>query len=150
MMTKTLSGTSFFRNVFFIASFLFCASLFAQDAVKENKGVFQFESSEIDYGTIPHNADGVRAFKFKNVGNAPIVITNVKGSCGCTVPTKPDHAIMPGESAEIGVKYATNRVGPFSKTVTVTSNASEPTVILKIKGKVLADAPATSVLEHSK
>lgn len=143
MVTTTLKGNSFFRNVFFIASFLFCTALFAQDATQEEKGVFKFESSEIDYGTIAHNADGVRAFKFKNVGNTPIVISNVKGSCGCTVPTKPDHAIMPGESAEIGVKYATDRIGAFSKTVTVTSNASEGTVVLKIKGTILPDAPAT-------
>ncbi len=143
MVTTKLKGTSFFRNVFFIASFIFCNALFAQDAAQQEKGVFEFESSVIDYGTIAHNADGVRAFKFKNVGTAPIVITNVKGSCGCTVPTKPDHAIMPGESAEIGVKYATDRVGPFSKTVTVTSNASDATVVLKIKGTILGDTPTT-------
>lgn len=150
MMTKALSRTSFFRNLFFIASILFCTALFAQDATQGEQGVFQFESSVIDYGTVAHNADGVRAFKFKNIGTAPIVITNVKGSCGCTVPTKPDHAIMPGETAEIGVKYATDRVGAFSKTVTVTSNASEPTVILKIKGTVLADAPAASEAHSGK
>ena len=144
MTTKTLKGTSFFRGVFFIASFLFCTALFAQDAAEGKKGVFEFDSEVIDYGTIAHNADGVRAFKFKNVGDSPIVITNVKGSCGCTVPTKPNHAIMPGETAEIGVKYATDRVGAFSKTVTVTSNASEGTIVLKIKGNVLPDAPAAA------
>ncbi len=143
METTTLKGTNFFRNVFFIASFLFCIALFAQDATQEEKGVFKFESSEVDYGTIAHNADGVGAFKFKNVGNAPIIISNVKGSCDCTVPTKPDHAIMPGENAESGVKYETDRIGAFSKTVTVTSNASEGTVILKIKGKVLPDDSTT-------
>lgn len=142
--TTTLKGTNFFRSVLFITSFLFCTALFAQDLTQEKKGVFEFESSVVDYGTIAHNADGVRAFKFKNIGTAPIVITNVKGSCGCTVPTKPDHAIMPGESAEIGVKYATNRVGAFTKTVTVTSNANEPTVVLKIKGNVLPDAQSAS------
>ena len=150
MVTKTLKGTSFFRNVFFMASFLFCTALFAQDATQEEKGVFKFDSEVIDYGTIAHNADGVRAFKFKNVGNAPIVISNVKGSCGCTVPTKPDHAIMPGESAEIGVKYATDRVGAFSKTVTVTSNANEGTVVLKIKGTILPDAPAAPASPNGK
>src|SRR5690606_23934852 len=129
MVKATSKRTSFVRNLFFIASFLFCTSLFAQDAVQGKKGIFKFDSEVIDYGTIAHNADGVRAFKFKNVGDAPIVITNVKGSCGCTVPTEPDHAIMPGETAEIGVKYATDRIGAFSKTVTVTSNANEGTVV---------------------
>jgi len=150
MVSTTVKGTNIFRSVLFIASFLFCTTIFAQAAKQEKKGVLQFESSEIDYGTIAHNADGVRAFKFKNVGNAPIVISNVKGSCGCTVPTKPDGAIMPGETAEIGVKYATDRVGPFSKTVTVTSNASEPTVVLKIKGKVLSDGQSASDMPNDK
>lgn len=144
MVTTTVNGKSFFRNVLFIAGILFCTSLFAQDAVTEEKGVFEFETTTLDYGTIAHKSDGVRAFKFKNVGNAPIVITGVKGSCGCTVPTKPKGPVMPGETAEIGVKYATNRVGAFTKTVTVTSNASEEKVLLRIKGKVLpAETEAT-------
>ncbi|MGO3184470.1 MAG: DUF1573 domain-containing protein [Aequorivita sp.] len=140
--STTFKKISFFRNVLFMASFLFCTALFAQDTAQAETGVFKFDSKVIDYGTLAHNADGVRAFTFKNVGDAPIVISKVKGSCGCTVPSKPDHAIMPGETAEIGVKYATNRVGAFSKTVTVTSNASDATVVLKIKGKILPDAPA--------
>ena len=148
--TTTLKGTRIFRNVFFMASFLFCTSLFAQDAVNEEKGILQFETPILDYGTIAHNADGVRSFKFKNVGNAPIVITSVKGSCGCTVPTKPDAPIMPGETAEIGVKYATNRVGAFTKTVTVTSNASEGTMLLRIKGTVLPAATAASATPDKK
>jgi hypothetical protein len=117
--------------------FLF-TSMSAQDAVSTDSGVFEFESQVIDYGTIAHNSDGIRAFKFTNVGKSPIVITKVKGSCGCTVPTKPKGPIMPGETAEIGVRYATDRVGAFSKTITVTSNASEASIVLKIKGKVLA------------
>lgn len=126
------------RNAFVILSIFLGTSLMAQDKNATEKGVFQFETEVIDYGKINQNSDGVRAFKFINVGKSPIVITDVKGSCGCTVPTKPEGAIMPGESAEIGVKYATDRIGAFSKTVTVTSNASEGTIILNIKGEVLA------------
>jgi hypothetical protein len=122
----------------------------AQDAASTESGVFKFESEVVDYGTIAHNSDGVRAFKFTNVGKSPIVITKVKGSCGCTVPTKPDGPIMPGETAEIGVKYATDRVGAFSKTVTVTSNASEASIVLKIKGTVLADGTAATEAIKSK
>jgi hypothetical protein len=105
-----------------------------------NAGVFKFESETVDYGTIEQNADGKRVFKFKNVGKSPIIITRAKGSCGCTVPTVPKRPIMPGETAEIGVKYATNRVGAFSKTITLYSNASEKTKMLKVKGKVLGGA----------
>jgi hypothetical protein len=137
--TKTTSGNNnAFRNILFILSLVLCTTVMAQDVAGTEKGILKFESDVIDYGTIDQNSDGVRAFKFTNVGKAPIVITQVKGSCGCTVPTKPEGAIMPGESAEIGVRYATDRLGAFSKTVTVTSNASEAKKILKIKGKVLA------------
>ena len=103
-----------------------------------NAGVFEFETEVLDYGTIAHNSDGKRVLKFKNIGKAPIIISRAKGSCGCTVPTVPKRPIMPGETAEIGVKYSTNRVGSFSKTITLYSNASEKTKTLKVKGKVLA------------
>ena len=99
--------------------------------------IFQFEEEVIDYGDIAYNSDGNRAFTFKNIGKSPLIISQVKGSCGCTIPTKPEKPIMPGEIGEIKVKYATNRVGPFSKTVTITSNASEETKVVRIKGRVL-------------
>lgn len=99
--------------------------------------IFQFEEDVIDYGDIAENSDGNRVFKFKNVGKTPLIISQVKGSCGCTVPTKPEEPIMPGKMGEIKVKYATNRIGAFSKTVTITSNASEETKVLRIKGRVL-------------
>jgi len=90
----------------------------------------------VDYGTIEHNADGARKFVFTNNGTKPLLIKNAKGSCGCTVPTWPREAIAPGTTAEIGVKYATNRVGKFTKTITLTTNASKKPVILTIKGEV--------------
>ncbi len=100
-----------------------------------------FENETIDYGTIAHNADGNRQFVFTNNGNKPLIITNTQGSCGCTVPTTPKEPIAPGAKGIIGVKYATDRVGPFSKQVTVTSNAEgQPTKTLTIKGTVLPDA----------
>ena len=101
--------------------------------------IFEFEEDVIDYGDIAYNSDGNRVFKFTNIGKTPLIISQVKGSCGCTVPTKPEEPIMPGEVGEIKVKYATNRVGPFSKTVTITSNASEQKKVLRIKGRVLKD-----------
>jgi uncharacterized protein DUF1573 len=99
-----------------------------------------FENETIDYGTIQHNADGKREFVLVNNGNKPLTITNCAGSCGCTVPTWPKEPIAPGAKAVIGVKYATDRIGPFTKTVTVTSNASETPKVLTIKGTVLPDA----------
>jgi len=102
-----------------------------------NAPVFEFETDVIDYGKIEQNADGVRVFKFKNVGKSPLVITRVQSSCGCTVPKKPSEPIMPGESGEIEVKYDTKRLNGFSKQITVFSNATEPTKKLRIKGIVL-------------
>lgn len=123
-----------------VATMCFSTGVIAQDMAMttEAKGVLEFNSKVIDYGTIAQGANGERTFSFTNTGVAPIIISKVKGSCGCTVPTKPKGAIMPGETAEIGVKYDTNRVGAFSKSVTVTSNAAEGTMVLKIKGNVLA------------
>ena len=112
-----------------------------EEILKDFTGpVFEFESEVIDYGEIAANSDGNRVFKFKNIGKSPLIISQVKGSCGCTVPTKPEKPIMPGETGEIKVKYATNRIGPFSKTVTITSNAYEETKVLRIKGRVLDNA----------
>ncbi len=113
---------------------------------QEKVAKIEFKDTTIDYGTIEKGADGVRVFEFTNTGNAPLVISNVKSSCGCTVPKKPDGPIAPGETGEIQVKYDTNRVMPIRKTITVTSNADTPTVALKIKGEVI-DPSKTSVLE---
>lgn len=127
------------KSYLVLSFFLLISALgFSQEtATTEKVGVFSFESDVIDYGTIQQNADGVRIFKFTNTGDAPIVISNAKGSCGCTVPTYSQNVIAPGEAGEISVKYATERIGAFTKTVTLTSNASEPSKVLRIKGEVL-------------
>jgi hypothetical protein len=102
-----------------------------------NVPVFKFEKEVIDYGTIDLNSDGVREFEFTNVGKSPLEISNIKSSCGCTVPTKPTEPIMPGKTGKISVKYATNRPGGFSKSITIFSNASNKVKVLRIKGIVI-------------
>ena len=135
MSTKKLNAM---RILILFITLGFNSSLFAQEKAKANElGVFTFENEVMDYGTIEQKADGVRVFKFTNTGKAPIVITNAKGSCGCTVPTYSKNVIAPNETGEIEVKYDTNRIGKFTKTITLTSNASEPTKVLRIKGEVL-------------
>lgn len=96
-----------------------------------------FKTTSIDYGTVANNADPERIFHFTNTGHAPLLITDAKGSCGCTVPDYPHDAIAPGQSASIKVKYDTKRTGVFTKHITVTSNAGDP-VTLTIKGEVKA------------
>lgn len=93
-----------------------------------------FNKTTHDYGTMIKGADGNYTFTFKNTGSLPLVLTNVKSSCGCTVATWPKEPIAPGKEGEIKVKYDTNRMGPFQKSITVTSNAK--TMVLTIKGTV--------------
>ena len=77
-----------------------------------------------------------RIFKFKNEGTEPLIIKNAKGSCGCFTPDWPKEAIQPGESGEIKVKYDTNRVGAFTKTVTLTTSEEVGTRVITGKGNV--------------
>ena len=101
-----------------------------------NAQEFKFESETIDYGKIDKGSDGERIFTFSNVGDQPIIIKNIKSSCGCTVPKKPEEPIMPGEKGEIKVSYDTKRVGGFSKSITIFSNATEAAKVIRIKGIV--------------
>ncbi|MDR6302229.1 DUF1573 domain-containing protein [Mesonia maritima] len=96
----------------------------------------KFDSDVVDYGNIEYGSDGVRTFTFTNTGDKPLIIKDVKSTCGCTVPKKPEGEIAPGKTGEIQVKYDTKRPGPIRKTVTVYSNADTPTVPLKIKGYI--------------
>lgn len=116
--------------------------VFAQEKVAK----IEFKSDTVDYGTVEKGADGLRVFEFTNTGNAPLVITDVSSTCGCTIPKKPKDPILPGATGQIEVKYDTNRVNPIRKTITVKSNADTPTVALKIKGNVV-DSSSSSVLQ---
>ena len=127
------------------ALFLFAGSASNAQTANENGPVAKFEQTMIDYGTIDKGADGKRVFVFKNTGKEPLIISNARGSCGCTVPKWPNQPIAPGQSGTIEVVYDTKRVGPFTKTVTVNSNATEPTVVLTIKGTVKAPAADPTV-----
>lgn len=97
-----------------------------------------FEKEVHDYGTMKQYGDASCEFTFTNTGTAPLIISNAKGSCGCTVPQWPREPIAPGASNTIKVKYDSKRVGPINKSVTITSNASSPTTVLRIKGLIEA------------
>jgi hypothetical protein len=98
-----------------------------------------FEVKEINYGDLMQGDNGLRIFKFKNTGNAPLVISEVQKTCGCTSPDYTKTPIMPGETGEIKVSYDTNRIGQFTKFVTVFSNDPENnSVQLKIYGNIKA------------
>ena len=127
------------KNILAALVLLFAAgTTFAQeDAATPASGPqMNFETTEIDYGVIAQNSDPLRVFKFTNEGTEPLVIKHAKGSCGCTVPSYPKQPILPGESATIEVRYDTKRIGPFQKTVTLTTNEADEKHTLRIKGKV--------------
>lgn len=137
-------------------------SLSAQTKEKNKKNTQQIqvmgpsmdlETTVVDYGTIEQDSDPYRFFSFKNTGSEPLVIKHAKGSCGCTVPEYAKAPIMPGETSEIKVRYATNRVGPFTKTITLTTNEGDDVAgkkrVLTIKGKVNAKPAAPAAIPAS-
>jgi len=139
------------KKIKIIIALMMATVIFSQTSLSSSlvelvkKGILSFETETIDYGTIEQNSDGNRFFVFTNTGEEPISISKIKGSCSCTVPTTPTAPIMPGEKAEIKVKYATNRVGAFNKTVTIYSNATEEIKIVRIKGTVVKSKSSTSI-----
>lgn len=132
------------KKVLAILAFAFVGAFYAS-AQTTSGPVMTFETTTIDYGTIEKGSDRIRKFKFTNTGNEPLIVKSAKGSCGCTVPTYPKEPIMPGESNVIEVNYDTERVGAFTKTVTLTTNEATETRMLTIKGEVKAPASQESV-----
>ena len=84
-------------NCLTLLVFFICISLYAQEKGPQ----ISFETSLIDYGTIENGSEGKRSFNFKNTGDQELIIKNVRSSCGCTIPKKPDAPIIPGEKSEI-------------------------------------------------
>lgn len=132
------------KKVLAILAFAFVGAFYAA-AQTQSGPVMTFDVTTIDYGNIDKGADPVRKFKFTNTGNEPLIIKTAKGSCGCTVPTYPKEPIMPGETNVIEVRYDTQRVGAFTKTVTLTTNEATDTRMLTIKGEVKAPPTQESV-----
>lgn len=97
----------------------------------------QYEQPVYDFGTVDEGEIVKYAYKFKNTGSEPLVISNCKGSCGCTVPTWPKEPIPPGGSGEIKVEFnSKGKPGAQSKRVTVTANTTPTETFIEIKGEV--------------
>lgn len=106
--------------------FLLVGTTLVSNAQTQMGPVFTAETTTVDFGEVDNTKDpGFRILKFKNTGNAPLMITNAVGSCGCTIPEWPKEPIKAGASAEIKIKYDITRVGGISKTVTITTNEEE-------------------------
>lgn len=130
------------KKLFFLSLFAVMALGYANaqnEAENASEGpVMTFESMVLDYGEIDQGSDPLRVAKFTNTGTEPLIISNARGSCGCTVPEWPKDPIMPGESAEIKVRYDTKRIGMINKTVKISANDAAGTHVLQIKGKINA------------
>ncbi|MCF8714963.1 DUF1573 domain-containing protein [Joostella atrarenae] len=114
-----------------------------RDEAAKQLPVMQFEETEFDFGNIPQGQTVEKVFKFKNTGDAPLVVTDAKSSCGCTIPKKPEAPVAPGETGEILVKYNGSGRNAVTKTVTITANTEKGTEQLRIKAFVEPkDAPA--------
>ena len=114
-----------------------CSQSSKTDTKVDKKAPYiKFEYIEYDYGDIMQGDEGACEFVFKNTGKNPLVLSNVRPSCGCTVPKWSKEPIKGGGKSSIKVKYNTSRAGSFSKSITVYSNAANSPVVLKIKGNV--------------
>jgi hypothetical protein len=112
--------------------------LFALKTMAQEGGSITFEKTSHDFGTIKEEAGSVSyEFKFTNTGKVPIIISNVKASCGCTTPGWTKEPVMPGQTGFIKALYnTTNRPGQFNKTLTVTANTEPSSSTLFITGTV--------------
>ena len=124
-------------KMFFGVAWMVLSICSIRTAAAQDSATISFDKITHDYGTIYQDADGNCVFTFTNTGKAPLVLTNVYSSCGCTVPSWPKDPTMPGKSNVIKVRYNTSRLGAINKTITIESNATNGSVTLRIKGNVL-------------
>jgi hypothetical protein len=109
----------------------------ASDVPSGPTTTIQYESNEFDFQTVNEGEIVKHIYKFKNTGDVPLIISNCKGSCGCTVPTWPKEPIQPGADGEIKVEFnSKGKPGPQRKQVTVTANTTPTETFLVIKGEV--------------
>lgn len=109
-----------------------------------NDDGISWEKKTHDFGEIPQNVPAKGEFLLTNTGDDPLILTNVKGSCGCTATGYSKDPIAPGESTTITATYNARRVGPFNKTIRVNTNRSASTTVLNIKGTVQAEEQDTN------
>ncbi|WP_303821854.1 DUF1573 domain-containing protein [Apibacter mensalis] len=122
----------------FVLSSAFLLGAYIFSNAQEIK-ITNYENNTVDYGNVNKGSNGKRIIKIQNVGDKPLIISNIKTSCGCTVPQWTTEPIAPGKKGEITVTYNTSNVGRFSRTITISSNdEKKPNLPVRIEGVVLA------------
>jgi Protein of unknown function (DUF1573) len=126
------------KKIMLVVLFLGLGKFAQTQTVGLSQAEITFQKEVHDYGEVKQGGNGDCTFKFTNTGTAPLIVSDAKGSCQCTVPEWPKTPIKPGESASITVHYNTTRVGDINKTVTLYANIEGGTKVVRIKGKVVA------------
>ena len=116
------------KKLLFAVAIAFLAfSVQAQDEKQADGPVITFEESSKDFGDIKQGDKVAHTFKLENTGNAPLIISNVAATCGCTVPNWPKEPIAPGKTAQIKVSFnSAGKMGKQNSVVRIYSNATEP------------------------
>lgn len=113
----------------------------AGDVLQEGTPAFAFAEMNHDFGNIDEGKVAEHVFTFENTGDAPLIISNARGSCGCTVPEWPRTPIAPGATGEIKVSFnSSGKPGNQKKSVTITANTVPPTTVLNISAQVAPKA----------
>ncbi|HEA29593.1 MAG TPA: DUF1573 domain-containing protein [Leeuwenhoekiella sp.] len=110
----------------------------SRDAQSSELPVMEFEETEFDFGKISRGTNVEHVFKFKNTGDAPLVIVNARSTCGCTIPKYSDEPVAPGETGELLVQYNGSGLNEVTKVVTVTANTKNGSEQVRIKAFVEA------------
>ena len=117
---------------------------FSALAQTENKAEFKFNEEKHDFGKIPQGIAVSTVFELKNVGTEPLILADVKPTCGCTIADFTKTPVAPGGKGIIKITYSAAVASPFNKTIVVTSNAKTPSKNLNIIGEVIAKTGTSS------
>jgi len=122
---------------FFLLSF---GAINAQTSVAaslvNSNDLITWSTETYEFGSIEQGVPATAEFVLTNEGKQPLIITDVKKTCGCTVPAYNDEPIMPGKSSTIKATYNAKKAGPFTKTIKVYTTLSDQPILLKLKGEV--------------
>src|SRR6202000_393332 len=117
---------------------------FTATAQDNEKAEFKFNEEKHDFGKVPQGTPVTTVFEFTNIGKEPLILTDVKPTCGCTIADYTKTPVKSGEKGLIKITYNAAAVAPFNKTIVVTSNAKTPTKYLNIVGEVIPKAGAST------
>ncbi|MFI5157749.1 MAG: DUF1573 domain-containing protein [Sphingobacteriales bacterium] len=118
----------------------FAAMAKAQD---DQKPEFKFNEEKHDFGKIPQGTPVTTVFEFTNIGKEPLILADVRPTCGCTIADYTKTPVKAGDKGLIKITYNAAAAYPFNKTIVVTSNAKTPQKFLVIVGEVVAKAAPT-------